>query len=255
MSKTFKNKWVRLLAPVLVMWLILGILKLIPEKFNSTGDQILWEVILFLGILLLNLGWLHQSIGLKTTVRFHQLLWINWYGIIRFLGVALAIYILVVRGRFDDSWNLFILATFVGITEEFIFRGLVLPLAIKAFKGKYRLGFGVVVSSVLFGVAHIFNLSHQSLFTTLEQVLAATALGALFAVVYLRTGSLWFVIITHALQDLQGFLSPNRLVQPSIPVIDLLIFVTVLFVSAALMLRKSKVKTINFAQFGLSLTC
>ena len=83
---------------------------------------------------------------------------------------------------------------FVGLLEELIFRGLL-------FKAMARdnLKSAVIVSSVTFGIGHIVNLLNGApFFDTLLQIIYAIAIGFLFTVLFLKTGSLIPCIVTHS---------------------------------------------------------
>lgn len=82
----------------------------------------------------------------------------------------------------------------VGFLEEVIFRGLL-------FNGmrKENEKTAIVVSSLTFGIGHIVNLlSGAELLSTLLQVGYATAIGFLFTVMFLKSGSLIPCIVAHA---------------------------------------------------------
>lgn len=82
----------------------------------------------------------------------------------------------------------------VGFLEEVIFRGLL-------FNGmrKENEKTAILVSSLTFGIGHIVNLlSGADLLSTLLQVCYATAIGFLFTVMFLKSGSLIPCIIAHA---------------------------------------------------------
>jgi membrane protease YdiL (CAAX protease family) len=72
----------------------------------------------------------------------------------------------------------------------FVFAGLIRPLgAIPA----------MLVSGLIFGTFHITNVE------TIGLVLPIGAIGAMFAWLYYKTGSLWIAIATHMLFNLVGF--------------------------------------------------
>lgn len=82
----------------------------------------------------------------------------------------------------------------VGFLEEIIFRGFLF----RAME-KDKFWPAVIVASVTFGFGHIINLlSGADLLGTLFQIIYATAIGFCFVAVFVRTGSLWPCIITHA---------------------------------------------------------
>lgn len=82
----------------------------------------------------------------------------------------------------------------VGFLEEVIFRGFL-------FKALCRedLKQAVVISSVTFGFGHIVNLLNGAeVLPTLLQICYATAIGFLFTVIFLKSGSLIPCIVTHS---------------------------------------------------------
>ena len=90
----------------------------------------------------------------------------------------------------------------VGFLEEIIFRGfLFLSLDQKNRKQ------AVVISSLTFGIGHVVNLLNGAeLIPTLLQICYAVAIGFLFTILFLRSGSLWPCILTHsAVNSLSAF--------------------------------------------------
>ncbi len=85
------------------------------------------------------------------------------------------------------------LSIMAGVTEEAFFR-LYLPLLVAMVTGQAGIGF--VASLVLFGAMHRYQ--------GWVGVVATTALGAVMTGLYLMTGSLWVVMLVHALVDLNG---------------------------------------------------
>jgi membrane protease YdiL (CAAX protease family) len=95
----------------------------------------------------------------------------------------------------------------VGFVEEILFRGLVLPLMLRAW-GATRRGIfaAVITSSAVFGLVHLVNLlmGRRDLLTTGTQIIYGTFFGVFFAACFLRNRSIWPVIFGHFLFDLCG---------------------------------------------------
>ena len=91
----------------------------------------------------------------------------------------------------------------VGITEEFVFRGIIGTLLLRKF-GTSRVGIwsAVILSGILFGAAHISNIIGASLVGVLVQAAIASMLGMLLAAIYFRTGCIWVTVALHALVDI-----------------------------------------------------
>ncbi len=81
----------------------------------------------------------------------------------------------------------------VGVIEEIIFRGFLFKALCKD-----NVRMAVAISSVTFGVGHIVNLLNGAdVFSTLLQMCYATAIGFLFTIIFLKSGSLIPCIIAH----------------------------------------------------------
>jgi membrane protease YdiL (CAAX protease family) len=95
----------------------------------------------------------------------------------------------------------------VGTIEEFLFRGLILPLLMRKW-GSTRKGIytAVIVSSAIFGVVHLLNFiaGRRDLLTTGTQILYGTFFGVFFAALVLRNKSIWPAVFCHFLFDLCG---------------------------------------------------
>ncbi|MEO9801703.1 MAG: CPBP family intramembrane glutamic endopeptidase [Reichenbachiella sp.] len=105
----------------------------------------------------------------------------------------------------------------VGLSEEIIFRGFVLPNLIRGTSSDQSLVGPIVLSSLLFGVLHFLNLLNADSYfpLVLSQVIYATMFGVAFGVILLRTGSLLPLGLLHGLinfssnwDDLPGTFEP-----------------------------------------------
>ena len=100
--------------------------------------------------------------------------------------------------------NVFLLLTaclMVGFAEEYVFRGLLLPLFIKKYQGhKKGIFLSIFFSALFFGLSHLINLSvNDNIPQVLAQVIFATFIGVFFAAVLLKTNKLIPIAITHGL--------------------------------------------------------
>jgi membrane protease YdiL (CAAX protease family) len=117
-----------------------------------------------------------------------------------------------------------------GFREETLYRGIILRVLLP--KGTLR---AALISAVLFGLAHFSNLLVRSN----PAIVAAQAVGAFcdgfgFAALRLRTNTIWFLIVLHAIHDL--LLQLTNL--PAIP-LDVAQVTVLLFIGIYL-LRKHK---------------
>ena len=96
----------------------------------------------------------------------------------------------------------------VGLFEEFVFRGVVFSALASSFS-KDRKGMikTFVVSSVVFGLVHLFNLfGGAGVVPTLLQVVYTTLMGGVFAFVLMKTKNLLCCAFVHALYNFGGLL-------------------------------------------------
>jgi membrane protease YdiL (CAAX protease family) len=83
-----------------------------------------------------------------------------------------------------------------GFGEETIFRGFMFERLGKLFgTGAIKKSFIILITSILFGLGHYFNLG----ITGVEQ---ATITGLVFGIIFAATGKIWFVMLAHAAFDL-----------------------------------------------------
>lgn len=91
----------------------------------------------------------------------------------------------------------------IGFREESLFRGLVVTnIAKKYLKDRKGIYITVCASGAMFGIVHLVNLVLDiDPFSVIIQSVVAMGAGFYFAAIYLRGGSLWALIIMHALAD------------------------------------------------------
>lgn len=146
----------------------------------------------------------------------------------------------------------FLNMTLVGITEEFLFRGIIAQTLLEHF-GTSRAGIwkACLLSGVLFGSAHLTNLISSAPFGVLMQCVFAASLGTLFAAIYFRTGNLWVTVFLHAAMDitsmLEGGLYGTTDVATSISSYDITMMFSLLvyLVPTLILLRKKKLPEVQ----------
>ena len=90
----------------------------------------------------------------------------------------------------------------VGITEEFFCRGVMAELLLRHFGAtKEGVWKAVILSGVLFGLAHLSNLMGAEPVGVLVQCVIAAMMGMAFAAIYFRTGNIWVTVALHAFVD------------------------------------------------------
>ncbi len=100
-------------------------------------------------------------------------------------------------------WKIVATTIMVGIGEEMLFRGLIFT----AFKEKYGVYIGILVSASIFGFLHITNIvGGAEVGATLFQMLSAGLSGIVAAWVFYKTRSLLPTIFYHGVWDMSGLL-------------------------------------------------
>ena len=107
--------------------------------------------------------------------------------------------------EFDTTKNLRIILRAIfssclvaGITEELVFRGLIMRLLEK----RWNKAVAAVVPSVCFGILHILNMESPNIVDIIVLVIAGTAVGIMFSLIAMESGSIWASAIVHGLWNL-----------------------------------------------------
>ncbi len=86
----------------------------------------------------------------------------------------------------------FLVALSAGVWEEIVFRGFLMWFAIP-YTGAWL---AVVVSAVVFGMGHLYQ--------GWRGALQAGTIGFVFAILFVASGSLWWLMVVHAMIDVYG---------------------------------------------------
>jgi len=210
----FRNGWRAILSMsivgVVVVVAIIG-LGLFSTNFDQaaglaifTAGQIVLSIIILCimrGLQILN----PADFTLKGKAKGFLLAWLCVVG---FLGNSIMQFI-GLQGYLvaPDPFHLIIviLHPFIGtgFFEEVLVRGLMLLVLLKVFEQtKKGMMNAVIISSVIFGLAHLANLTHTGALPVVAQVIFASAMGIFFAALYLRTKTLIIPIIVHGFVNL-----------------------------------------------------
>lgn len=86
----------------------------------------------------------------------------------------------------------------LAIIEELYVRGLLLNLIEKLFgNNKQASLFAIFISSIIFGLGHIFGVIGESPFVIVSKVITTISLGLYFGAIYKKTNNLYLPIIMH----------------------------------------------------------
>ena len=97
----------------------------------------------------------------------------------------------------------------IALIEEIVFRGILLSLCLDYLRNaKLKYFFAVLISTSIFALFHLTNLFvGMSVFDVLLQVGYTFLIGAMFAVMTLKTKNVWLSVIIHAIFDFGGLLT------------------------------------------------
>jgi membrane protease YdiL (CAAX protease family) len=127
--------------------------------------------------------------------------------------VLLAVFFSNNLGNPEVAWKPWYLILFglfsvvgVGIREECIYRAIIQNIVAKKHANSVKgIWIAAIVGAVVFGLMHVSNIFFgMDLIAVLDQVVSATIVGLLFGAVYLRSGSLWALILVHTVTDITG---------------------------------------------------
>ncbi len=116
-----------------------------------------------------------------------------------------------ISGKGSEIFLYFLVCVGTGLFEELVFRGYILMILLeKKRAGINGVFWAVVGSSALFGLIHLVNIfSGADPFATLLQVGYSFLVGGMCAIVMLRTGSVWYSVLLHAVYNFAGGVIPR----------------------------------------------
>ncbi|ARU18516.1 CPBP family intramembrane metalloprotease [Ligilactobacillus salivarius] len=170
-------------------------------SLNSSNSKTFASVIINFVICALFL-WLNKKyIGVKIDFKFT----FSFFKRHIILATVLAIItILIVIGNVKNLPLALMVSLQAGIVEEVICRGIISKYIyndLNKVEEKRRIWISAISSGLAFGMLHFINLFRQGLLPTINQVIAAVAIGMLFGVIYLVYKNLFGTIFIHFLND------------------------------------------------------
>ncbi len=92
---------------------------------------------------------------------------------------------------------------FVGLGEELTCRGIVGETLLERFgTSRGAIWKGAIITGILFGLMHSGNFLSLDPVFVFGQIFSAAGGGVLFCAIYYRTGNIWVVALTHAVNDI-----------------------------------------------------
>lgn len=113
---------------------------------------------------------------------------------------------ITINNTFEEIIIYMIIMLNIGFIEEVIFRGFLFKMMEKS-----NVKTAIIVSSLTFGIGHIINLFNgAATIDTFLQIIYATSLGFLFALIFYKSKSLIPCIITHSLLNAFSIFNSNN---------------------------------------------
>lgn len=128
-----------------------------------------------------------------------------------------------------------------GVTEEVAFRELPISYMARQWRDEKKIPLMVIIPGFAFGLTHITNILGSKPTDTLAQVALSVLFGIFFSAVYVRTGSIWAVLIMHTLHDLLVFSATVYTPElPDMVIAELMIIEGILAIYGMYLIRKEK---------------
>ncbi|OQR09870.1 CPBP family intramembrane metalloprotease [Ligilactobacillus salivarius] len=170
-------------------------------SLNSSNSKTFASVIINFVICALFLWLKKKYIRVKIDFKFT----FSFFKRHKILATVLAIItILIVIGNVKNLPLALMVSLQAGIVEEVICRGIISKYiynGLNKVEEKRRIWISAIFSGLAFGMLHFINLFRQGLLPTINQVIAAAAIGMLFGVIYLVYKNLFGTIFIHFLND------------------------------------------------------
>ncbi len=174
----------------------------LSSLLDAVAGQVGWSFLAAAAFALGAIGlfrWRDAGLGRPRPLRSLATLWLPLLYILAFL--ALAIYLGPPPGPVVAM--IFLNCALVGLSEELMFRGILLP----AFLARFRLWPAVIAATLVFGAVHSLNaLIIGAVLPALVQSVTAFITGLMLAAIRIRTHSLWPGIALHTLWNFGSFL-------------------------------------------------
>ena len=147
--------------------------------------------------------------------------------------------------------NTIIYCISIALWEETLCRGLLLTNMLKKW-GDTKKGMiiSIVLSSVIFGGFHIISAVNGNLEGALIQVMYASIMGIMLAVIYLKTKSLWSAIVLHIILNFAAYSMPYLMpysagINPVFFIIMLILFNALWLIISYFILLKTDVSEVK----------
>ncbi|CAI2695191.1 hypothetical protein AKUH4B504J_13810 [Apilactobacillus kunkeei] len=203
LNQKIEEKWKWILIPMFIIFEVViddYVLQRIYRLFFNPTDHFLlyinvYKIVSIIVICLLNYWIIQQKVFFKPGERK------RWW--LSFLIVCLIIVAFCIPSQ--NFWSALDIGLLAGLSEELMFRGIILGFLLKLMTNKsdsrWRVMLCLTISSLLFGGLHYVNLSMQSFSGTTYQVINAVAFGMILGALYIKSGTIIVPMALHFISD------------------------------------------------------
>ena len=203
LNQKVEEKWKWILIPMFIIFEVViddFVMQRIYRLFLNPTEHFLlyiniYKIISIIVICLLNYWIIQQKVFFKPGERK------RWW--LSFLIVCLIIVAFCIPSQ--NFWSALDIGLLAGLSEELMFRGIILGFLLKLMTNKsdsrWRVMLCLTISSLLFGGLHYVNLSMQSFSGTTYQVINAAAFGMILGALYIKSGTLLVPMALHFISD------------------------------------------------------
>lgn len=191
---------------IAALWGLGWLTKTIAPGFSPDIRTIIVELLIAILVFLIFKKTIRQGERhILTVLRF--LFCFLYLGIPFFVHAGMNIFGHEIKSGFGNVLFAVLRAFSVGLCEELIFRGVIFNKLQELLSGRKNIFLvSALVSSCVFGLAHVENLIEQTFVNTVMQVYSAFAIGLCFCGIYLFAGTLLIPILLHGIADTGVFL-------------------------------------------------
>lgn len=169
---------------------------------DTVSQGVSWNIVLaalFLAITAVVMKWRDLGFVAPASLSSLSILWFPALYLLCFAAMALVLGLPPMATVFFVFLNTIV----VGISEEFMFRGILF----RAWRSRLSIWPAIIITTVMFGGVHVMNVFVTGQFGEAGlQAIAAALSGFAFMALLIRTGSIWVPIVYHALWDFGTFL-------------------------------------------------
>jgi membrane protease YdiL (CAAX protease family) len=188
---------------VLLLWVavvaVAGHFSTIPERsvLRFVSQGLAWPIVCavaFLALVVLTFQWMDIGLAPFRVMPALRLMWLPLIYLCAFGAVVATLGLPPIESLLFIIINTF----FVGVSEEVMFRGILFS----GLRSRLSLWPSIWICCLLFGLVHVLNAVQTGNWTTATlQAVAAFQTGTILMALRLRTGSLYPVILLHAIWD------------------------------------------------------